>query len=666
MHMSAYNVFYKFTLIAITFWHTHALAFSTNQITNDIIQLTADGSANDILCQLLNHDGAKQFVSLDGFVSKRRAIGKSLVFLDIVPSKPPQLETHQRKKAFTAEDFASMKPVQALMRRDVWKSINEDDDNAESQYDMYQKILQPGVYCSLMGEAGPSRLPNEALLFCHSASYKVPNDNPQHLRNVIKFARDGLLDVDELCAALPCLDRNGLVELLNPKEGGTKLSNGECAAEILSKFPTNFLLNPSKLMGNSNTAKVALLPPVPDEYRAPIGLSQSSSDSRLSSGISTVKQVLDSMNDSEVVADPMHQFTISGFVQNRRRFQDNTTVVEIVDKFSSSAEMSEKIAGIDMTTQSSDLSSAWSERIHVVIDPNVLGVDAAEIYANLLAAGSQIRVQGRVSRVERSGMTVCWISSCRLLKSSWKLNAVRQILELLHENKIDIDEAADALTLEGGYVQAEEIASGSTSSTDRQWMAAEISQSLQGEHSRYGKITQEMTRSLEKYTKLRDKYPIETISLESTEMPQALKSNSTSKGAPASTSRWERAKKPQLMYMIDQIANVLASHPEYGQRTLTIVDIGGGKGLLSNVLAETFGNKVEVQVVDISRAATNNGMMRARRKGIENVRYNAQDATTLNVDGVDIVVALHACGSLSDVALGHAVSQGAGFVICPW
>lgn len=130
--------------------------------------------------------------------------------------------------------------------------------------------------------------------------------------------------------------------------------------------------------------------------------------------------------------------------------------------------------------------------------------------------------------------------------------------------------------------------------------------------------------------------------------------------------RWERAKKPQLVWMIDQIIEVLATHPEYGERTLKILDIGGGKGLLSNLLAKSFGEAVEVHVVDISRSATNNGMMRARRSGIDNVKYNAQDASTLDVEGVDCVVALHACGGLSDVALGHAVSQGAGFVICPW
>ena len=32
---------------------------------------------------------------------------------------------------------------------------------------------------------------------------------------------------------------------------------------------------------------------------------------------------------------------------------------------------------------------------------------------------------------------------------------------------------------------------------------------------------------------------------------------------------------------------------------------------------------------------------------------------------MDIVVALHACGHLSDVALAHAIQHEAGFVICP-
>jgi len=643
-------------------------AFSTKLPTNNVITLQPDGSANDVLCRLLNSNNTstKHFVSLKGFVSKRRAIGKSLVFLDIIPSEVPLLEHHSGKNTFATNDYASIKPVQALLRRDVWKSATElDDGETAEQFDVYQKIIQPGVYCSLIGEAGPSRLQNEALLFCHAAIYELPNDNPQHLRNAIRFARKGYLDLDEISSAIPCIDYKELVLMLNNKDG-VHLTNGECATEILSRFPRNFLLNPSHLMGNSNSAKVALLPPVPDEYRPPIALSNVS-DHFSSTNISTINYVLENLQQPNSIACVPHQFTLSGWVQNRRRFQHSISVVEIVEQFSSSTEITEKISEIDMTLSTSQFSQAWSERIHAVMDPNVMGgIEISEMYGNVLAPGSKILVQGYLQRSEKSDIVICWVSSCRLLHSSWKLNAVRQLLDLLHENKIDIDEAADALKLEGGYGQAEKIASGTTTSTDRQWMAAEVSQSLQGEHSRYGKITSAMNESLTKCSELRDKYPIRTVAVESNKVSERLQSNSTSARVAPNTSRWERAKKPQLIWMIGQISEVLKSHPEYGHRVLKILDIGGGKGLLSNLLAETFADKVEVQVVDISISATNNGMMRARRRGIENVSYKAQDATTLNVEGIDVIVALHACGALSDVALGHACSQGSGFVICPW
>ena len=329
------------------------------------------------------------------------------------------------------------------------------------------------LYCSLWGKAGPSRLPNEALLFCQSARYNLPNDNPQHLRNVIQFARNGVLDVQELCEALTsCIDREDIMQLLHTKDGENTLTNGECAVDILTRFPRNFLLNPSKLMGNSNTAKVALLPPVPEEYKLQ-QLVDPSSFHGDSTDPSTIQRILQ-WSTAEEDSTSIQQFTFSGWVQNRRRFQDTVSVLELVDSFSSTREISERISELDMTSQSSNFSRVWSDRIHVVIDPNFIGtIEKAEMYGNILAPGSQIRVRGYVKRSDISGITVCWISSCRLLHSSWKLNAIRQTLELLHSNRIDIDEAADALQLEGGFAQAEQIASGSMTSTDRQWMAGE-------------------------------------------------------------------------------------------------------------------------------------------------------------------------------------------------
>jgi SAM-dependent methyltransferase len=119
--------------------------------------------------------------------------------------------------------------------------------------------------------------------------------------------------------------------------------------------------------------------------------------------------------------------------------------------------------------------------------------------------------------------------------------------------------------------------------------------------------------------------------------------------------------------MLHQIRNIVEVHPDYGKRPLQVVDVGGGKGHLANFLAHHFGPEVvQVQVVDISPSAVQNGLMRARRHQLANIQYNVGDATIAQFEqGVDVVVALHACGALSDVALGHAVTSGASFAICP-
>ena len=52
---------------------------------------------------------------------------------------------------------------------------------------------------------------------------------------------------------------------------------------------------------------------------------------------------------------------------------------------------------------------------------------------------------------------------------------------------------------------------------------------------------------------------------------------------------------------------------------------------------------------------------------MSHVDYVACDASTATFDRtVDIVVALHACGGLSDVAIGHALAhRAAAFVVAP-
>jgi len=648
--------------------------------TKDIIQLHPD-TANDVLYNLLSTKDDSTII-LQGLVTKRRAIGKSLVFLDIIPMNIPDKSYDKGKKTnknTRYDEIETITPVQAILKRDCWNKLddNTDNTNTSSTYNIYHKIIQPGVHVQLLGEAGPSRNAQEAILFLHAGSITLVNDNPQHVRNILRYAaayntkeESETLDIDEVVNALPWITKEELIRLIGRDDSTTNHSSFYVMAlDILNRSPRNYLYNPSKLMGSTNSQKVKLLPPSPPEYiKVPSSIVNDDNVVNESQEVTTISIVLQQQNQIGSDDDQYTQFTITGWVQNRRRYQGAISILELVDEFSSLAASSNDEGDDDI--QGSKLKDLWKDRIYAVLHPDALnsndntdtttsGIDLSERYGNILCSGARVLLQGYMSTSPSTkGAPTFWVTSCTLLRSSWRLNTVRYVLDLLHEGKLDVEEASSALELQ--YSQGENVSMGTTSATERQWLAAELTQSLQGDNSRIGKITNEMKNSLKTFAYARESYPTEQIS----NKPEIAVS--TGPRTNLEGSRWERAKRPQLQLMMEQIANVLRSHPEYGQRVLKVVDIGGGRGLLSNFLAETFGNSVvDVKVIDISKSATNNGQMRARRQGITNIKFEARDATTLPFDDVDIVVALHACGVLSDVALGHATCQGAGFVICP-
>jgi SAM-dependent methyltransferase len=620
---------------------------------NDILRILLNDHQiieDDATAETMKHPRSSQ-VMLEGVVSKRRVVGKHLVFIDIIPMELPTLPTQKRgikreKSNTIYEAIESIAPVHAIMMRDFWNK-NLDDDNrftSSCSYDIYHKIIQPGVHVQLTGHVGSKR--NEAaaagaVVFCHTAKYTLLNDNPQHLQTVLNYAKEGALDMNEVFKAIPLLSRD---ELLTTT---ATYSPSELASEVLGRFPKNYLFNPSKLMGSTNQQKLNLLPMAPNEYIA----------------------IPNQFGEDHMSA------TVNGVVRNRRRYQGNITVLTLVEPIYNYAKR--ESSGFSASRSSNEFEG---QQLSVVLHPNTFGagnnsnrtsIELCQTYGNVLSTGAYVSVQGYIMTAGSSEVTpILWASSCRMLRSSWRPNTVRQILDTLHMGKIAVDEAADALKLPGGYYQAEDIAKGTTSVTERQWLAAEQSQLLQDQNSILGTLTTSMKDSLTSFAYARDKYPIENVNCVSefdlsTGDDSVVQSNDSMLRTSSVGSRWQRSKQPQLNFMINQIGTVLRSHPEYGQRKLKVVDIGGGRGHLSNSLAELFGDIVEVQVVDISRSAIDNGMMTAKRLGLQNIRYTAIDATTLDVEGVDVVVALHACGALADAALGHAATQGAGFVVCP-
>jgi SAM-dependent methyltransferase len=144
-------------------------------------------------------------------------------------------------------------------------------------------------------------------------------------------------------------------------------------------------------------------------------------------------------------------------------------------------------------------------------------------------------------------------------------------------------------------------------------------------------------------------------------------------GVSLPATRWETKKLPQIEWMCLKIQDILRNHPDYGKRKLSILDVGGGKGLLAHYLSCMIEN-VEIHVVDISAGAVANGMKKAvrsqKRKDIRPlsmVNFQLADASSSKLAEVDadVVVGLHACGHLTDIALAHAVERRASFVIVP-
>lgn len=138
---------------------------------------------------------------------------------------------------------------------------------------------------------------------------------------------------------------------------------------------------------------------------------------------------------------------------------------------------------------------------------------------------------------------------------------------------------------------------------------------------------------------------------------------------------WTVKKRPQLLWMASVIERLLTSHPAWGRRPLHVVDIGGGKGFLAEHLARSLGaSRVQVTLVETIGERVDQARARVERHDaialspLPNLRYLVGDAAQLaatgQLDAVDVVCGLHACGGLSDLVIAHAVKLGAAFAVC--
>jgi Methyltransferase domain len=124
----------------------------------------------------------------------------------------------------------------------------------------------------------------------------------------------------------------------------------------------------------------------------------------------------------------------------------------------------------------------------------------------------------------------------------------------------------------------------------------------------------------------------------------------------------ESKKHPQVAWFLQRLRKF--------SKIRHILDVGGGRGDLAITLASGLGPETRVTVIDMNESSLEAGRRFAAQCGVGDrmnwvcddfVSYSERNEST----DVDMVVALHACGYLSDLALEYAVRQKASFVICP-
>ena len=123
----------------------------------------------------------------------------------------------------------------------------------------------------------------------------------------------------------------------------------------------------------------------------------------------------------------------------------------------------------------------------------------------------------------------------------------------------------------------------------------------------------------------------------------------------------------QLQSLIKILDDVVRKSPLTAKKRLRVVDMGCGKGYLTFALYDYCNRAlgIETEVIGVDRNAELvdfcNGV--ARKLGYARLEFVAASVEEVDVGAADVVVALHACDTATDVALFKAVAAGASIVV---
>lgn len=119
----------------------------------------------------------------------------------------------------------------------------------------------------------------------------------------------------------------------------------------------------------------------------------------------------------------------------------------------------------------------------------------------------------------------------------------------------------------------------------------------------------------------------------------------------------------QIQKFTELVAHLLHETGLGGERPLTLMDMGCGKGYLTFALAAHLGPHARIIGVETRPELVTLCNQVAHAEGFSHLSFLAGDIATTPVKDLDVLVALHACDTATDDALAKGIAAGASLLV---
>lgn len=132
---------------------------------------------------------------------------------------------------------------------------------------------------------------------------------------------------------------------------------------------------------------------------------------------------------------------------------------------------------------------------------------------------------------------------------------------------------------------------------------------------------------------------------------------------PAMSRKWK-----QINKFVEILDHALATAGLRDKSSLRVLDFGAGKGYLTfavhDYLRHTLGLDAQVTGVELRGDLVQLCNGAAQRLGLVGLAFEQGDVRTHESGPVDVMIALHACDTATDVAIHRGILAGAGVILC--